>query len=290
MKKSAFIYIALAGLLWGTSVIFVHFLAPIGFSSQQMTAMRGVVSLLALLIYIFFTYKELFKIKKSYIPFFIGAGITMNLTATCYYFSMQASSPSTAVVLMYSAPVFVMIYSVLFMGEKLTTIKTMSVFFMIVGCGLVSGIIGGLKFSFWGILIGFVSGLTYSAYNIITKLEMKKSIHPLTATFYCYVFMALSAVLISNPSEIISITMQNPALNIPLVIGVGIFTSVLPYFLYTLGLKALPAGTASALGIIEPLAATVYSVIFFSEPLSLASIIGIVLILGATVMLSRSEG
>ena len=37
------------------------------------------------------------------------------------------------------------------MGEKITAIKAISVIFMFIGCGLVSGIIGGLKFSISGI-------------------------------------------------------------------------------------------------------------------------------------------
>ncbi|MBR5505295.1 MAG: hypothetical protein IKV73_03205 [Clostridia bacterium] len=46
MKKQAFIFIILAGLLWGTSGIFVHYLAPFGFSSLQLVFFRTVVSTL----------------------------------------------------------------------------------------------------------------------------------------------------------------------------------------------------------------------------------------------------
>ena len=80
-----------------------------------------------------------------------------------------------------------------------------------------------------------------------------------------------------------------PNITLPLIIGMGLLTCISPYFLYTLALKKIPAGTATSLGIIEPMAATLFSVMLFSEPLSKASLCGIVLILGAVFMLSKSD-
>jgi drug/metabolite transporter (DMT)-like permease len=54
-------------------------------------------------------------------------------------------------------------------------------------------------------------------------------------------------------------------------------------------MRDLPAGTASALGIVEPMAATVYSILFLGERLAVLSLIGIVLILGAVFMLGYAE-
>ena len=83
---------------------------------------------------------------------------------------------------------------------------------------------------------------------------------------------------------------KNPFPVIPLIIGMGIATFVTPYFIYTLAMRDLPAGTASALGIVEPMAATVFSVIFLDEKLSLLPEIGIALILAAVFMLGKAEG
>lgn len=289
MKKLALTYIILASVLWGTSGIFVHFLAPFGFSSLQMTFLRALVSVAALGIYILITNRSLFKANIKQLLLYIGSGVSFFLTASSYYISMQATSISTAVVLMYTAPIFVMIYSVAFFGERLTKTKTVAVVAMIAGCGLVSGIIGGLKFDLTGILFGFLSGISYSAYNIFTKIEMRKKCNPISATFYCFVTAVILGAFICNISSLPSAFAENLPVTVPLAIGIGIFTCVLPYFLYTLSLKVLPAGTASALGIIEPMAATVFSVIIFHEVLGIYSCLGIVLILGSVFLLSKSE-
>ncbi len=289
MKKLGLIYIILASALWGTSGLFVDKLAPYGVTSLQMTFIRGFVSFLCMGIFALIVDRNLFKTNLKEILFFAGSGFSFYLTASCYFQSMQMTSVSTAVILMYTAPIYVVIYSVAFLGEKLTKLKSVGIIGMLLGCCLISGIVGGLKFDALGIAIGFLSGITYAAYNIFTKIEMQKGINPAKANLYCFFFSVLAGVLFSKPAGIIDCIGKDPSNVIILCAGVGIFTCILPYLFYTLGLKVLPAGTASSLGILEPLSATILSVIVLGEKLSLYSIIGIVLILGSVFILSKAD-
>lgn len=289
MKKSAFFYIALAGILWGTSALFSYWLTPLGFKPVQMTTMRGFVSMVLIVPFILFKNPKLLKVPKKEIFFIIGSGVGLFLTAYTYYASMVASSVSTAVILMYTAPVFVLIYSVMFLGEKLNTVKSISVFLMILGCALVSGIVGGMKFSLAGVLFGIAAGISYSAYNIFTKILTMHKVDTLTVTSYNFIIMSIIGLAVSNPVEIVTIASKQPLPSIPLIIGIGVFTCVLPYVFYTMGLKSVPAGTATALGIIEPLSATVFSVAFLGESLTAPLVIGMLLILGAVFALAKQK-
>lgn len=289
MKKSAFFYIALAGVLWGTSGLFSYWLTPFGFKPVQMTTMRGFVSMVLIVPFILFKNPKLLKVPKKEIFFVVGSGVGLFLTAYTYYASMAASSVSTAVILMYTAPVFVLIYSVMFLGEKLNVVKSVSVFLMILGCALVSGIVGGMKFSLAGILFGIAAGISYSAYNIFTKILTMHKMDTLTVTSYNFIIMSIIGLAVSNPVEIVTITSKQPLSIVPLIVGIGVFTCVLPYVFYTMGLKDVPAGTATALGIIEPLSATVFSVAFLGENLTAPLVIGMVLILGAVFALARQK-
>lgn len=288
MKNKAIIYIILAGIFWGSSGLFVHYLAPMGLSSLHMTCVRGVVAAVLLALYALIYDRSLFKVNIKDLPLYALGGLSMFLTASCYYASMQYTSVSTAVVLMYTAPIMVMAYSVMFLGEKLTPIKGIAVAAMIAGCGLVSGIVGGLKINIIGIAVGFMSGIAYSSYNIVTKIQMKRKCNPVTANIYCFVFVSLIALLVSKPATIIKTAALAPW-SILLMIGCGVCTCVLPYFLYTLALKVLPAGTVSSLAVVEPMAATLFSITLLGEVLSVYSVCGIVLIIGAVFMLSRVE-
>lgn len=289
MKKS-FFYIILAGILWGTSGIFVHYLSPYGFTALQMTAVRGSVSFLCLALYALLFDRGLFRVSRRQLILCLCMGVSLLGTAGGYFASMQLTSVSTAVVLMYSAPIYVTVFSVFFFGEKMSRGKLTALILMIVGCALVSGIVGGLKFDPVGVVLGVISGISYAAYNIFTKIATKKRCKPMTATLYSSLFMALIALCISNPKGIGESAMQKPLLLIPMLICLGVVTFVMPYVLYSSAIKALPAGTASALSIVEPMAATLFSIFLFDEPLTLYSGVGIALILCAVFLLGRTDG
>ena len=287
MKKTAFIYIILAGVFWGTSGIFFNVLKPYGFTSLDMTVMRDTVAAVLFSIYVFIKDKHLFKVRLKELLLFACSGLSVFGTAYSYFAAIEASSVSTAVVLMYTAPVFVMAFSVAFLGEKLTKLKLLAVVLMIAGCALVSGIVGGMELSFTGVLLGLFSGVVYSAYNIFTKIEMMKGCNSLSATVYCFIFMGLTSLFACDlPEMVLKITLD-PVVIIPLILGIGLCTCVLPYFLYTMALKDIPAGTASALSIIEPMSATIFSVTIFGEALTVPSVVGIILVLAAVFLLGR---
>ncbi len=289
MKKNAFFCVVLAGVFFGASCIFVNLLSPYGFSPLQMIAMRGTVAAVVTAIAVFFYNKKLYQTDLKGILLAVSCGIGIYFTSSLYYISMDKTSVSTAVVLMYTAPIIVMFYSVIFLKEKFTKIKAIAVISVIMGCCLVSGIIGGFKFNTTGLIIGLLSGVAYAFYNIMTKIAMKYNYNPLTITLYGFITMCILSLICADIPSMAKLTLQNPPAIILLIIGIGIFTSVLPYFLQTLGLKELPAGVASSLGIIEPMSATVFSVVFFNENLSVLNVCGIILILFAVFILSKTK-
>lgn len=291
MKKKAFIFVIIAGLLWGTSGLFVHMLTPYGFSSLQMTAVRGTVSFIAIAIIAFFKDRKLFKIRPLDMLICLGVGVMLYLASACYYSAIPMTSVATAVMLMYTAPVFVAVASVILFGEKMTKMKASAIAVMLVGCCLVSGVIGNFRVvNVWGILLGLAAGVAYGSYNIFSKLCMRRGLDPLTVTVYGFLVMTVISFCVASPGDIVSTAGAAPLQTIPLLIGLGVFTFVVPYTLYTVGLRDLPAGTASALSIMEPMSATVYSVIFLSEPLNVYTVLGIVTVVVSVLMLSREEG
>ena len=63
-------------------------------------------------------------------------------------------------------------------------------------------------------------------------------------------------------------------------------TAVIPFLAYTLGLERVEASKAGIIATIEPMVATLIGIVVFSEPLTLMSGMGIVLILSAVVLLN----
>ena len=289
MKKRAFFYIIAAGVLWGTSGIFVNYLVPKGYHSLQLTAVRGVVSLLFFAIYSLVRDRRAFKVSFGELIFFMGIGLSQFGTAAFYFMSMTKTSISTAVVLMYTAPIYVTVFSAVFLGEKFSKQKITALCMMIVGCALVSGLVGGLKIDAVGIIFGIISGIAYASYNILTKLSGMRSYSPVSQNLYGALFMMLVSLAVCDPQEIIPTTAKEPLTLSVALIALGIVTFVLPYLFFALGMKELPAATASALSTVEPLSACAFGIIIFGEKPDIFSFIGIALILVAVFLLGYSE-
>ena len=289
MKKSkALATIIFTSFLFATQGIFFRNLTPLGFTPIQLTAVRGVVSAVLLSIFVLLTRPGLFRATAKELLLFIPAGVFMFLCACTYYLALSHTTIATATVLMYSSPIYVLIFSVLFLKERLTPLKLVAVAVMLVGMALVSGIMGGMDFNFRGVVYAILAGVLYAAYNIVAKIEMRRGSDPVTAMIYCFLVMGVLASLFADVPEMVSITMQGDTGRILLLLaGIGTVTCAVPYLLYTVALKYVPAGTASALGLIEPMAAIIYSVVFFNEPLTVPLAVGVVFILGAVLMISR---
>lgn len=289
MKIKAFLLIALACVLWGTSGIFVHYLAPLGYTSLNMTGVRALVAFVCMLVFNLIFNREALCIKKRGLFLSLGMGISFFGTAAFYFSSMQMTSVSTAVVLMYTAPIYVTVYSALFLGEKMTKTKIISVAMVIAGCVMVSGAVGDMSFDLLGVIVGVLSGISYAAYNIFTKISMSDEIDPSAATLYCFLFATLLSIFLSDPLGIVTVTAENPVPNTLMLVALGIVACVIPYFTYNLGMRSLPAGVASSLGILEPVAATLFSVVLFGEELGIVKIIGIAAILFAVALLGKEK-
>lgn len=290
MKKRAFLFVITAGICWGTSGIFSTFLGKCGLTGLQSSAVRGGVSFLFLLLYVLIFDRRAFRIRLWELALFFGLGISLFGSGTAYFYAIPRTSNATAVVLMYTAPVMVSIVSVLFLGEKFSRFKLISVGVMLLGCVFVSGVIEDLAIDFVGILLGLLSGVSYAAYNILTKIAMKHGSSPISATLYGVGFMTLLALIFCKPQGILKVALAKPLPAIPLMLGIGLLTFVAPCLLYTIAMKTLPAGMACALSIIEPMAATVFSMIIFKDFPTSLSWVGIVLILLAVFLLSREQG
>ncbi len=289
MKKRAFFYIIAAGVLWGTSGLFVDFLVPKGYHSLQLTAVRGIVSLLFFLVYSLIRDRSAFKISLKELVFFMGIGLAQFGTAAFYFMSMTKTSIPTAVVLMYTAPIYVTVFSALFLGEKFSIPKIAALFMMIIGCVFVSGLIGGLKIDALGIFFGIISGISYASYNILTKLSAMRSYSPVSQNLYGALFMMLISLAVCKPQEIIPTTAKEPVTLSLVLVALGIVTFVLPYLFFALGMKDLPAATASALSTVEPLSACAFGIIFLGDFPDPFSFIGIALIILAVFLLAYTE-
>lgn len=289
MEFISAIAIIAAGILWGTMGIFVRCLSAWGFSALQITALRIVMGAVMYLAFLAVTDKNRLKIRWKDIPLFIGMGVgSIFLMSITYFSTIQMTSLSVAAILLYTAPIFVMIMSVFFLKERLSTSKIIALIMAFAGCVLVTGIGGIVQISTGGIAMGLLSGLSYALYSIFGSFALRKY-HPYTVSAYAFTFAALAELVLCNVPKTVETVMTAPSPAMAVVVSavMAFATAFLPYLFYTFGLKRVEAGKASVLATVEPMTATLLGIVLYKEALHVLSVAGVVLILMAIAVLNN---
>ena len=292
MKEKNFgpLLIILSGIFWGSMGIFVRRLTALGFTSIQIVSIRLTLAALFFSVILFIKDRSGFKIAVRDIPLFLGLGFGSILFFTiCYFTAINLMSLSTAAILLYTSPVWIMLMSIIFFHEKMTKRKSLALLLAFAGCVLVSGI-SGKKITFTGFLIGLASGFGYGLYSILGTIALRRY-SPYTVTTYTFLLAALGSIIICRPVEMINKFSASPHLFqlILFCLLTALITAVIPFLAYTLGLNHVEASKAGILATIEPMVATLIGVFVFSESLTLFSALGILLILAAVIILNLRE-
>ena len=282
--------IVLAGCFWGSMGIFVRKLTTYGFTSVQIVAIRVTLAALFFSILLLVRNREGFRISPRDLPLFLGLGFGSILFFTvCYFTAITMMSLSTAAILLYTSPIWIMLMSVLFFREKLNSRKVLALVLAFAGCVLVSGISGdGMTLT--GLLVGLGSGIGYGLYSILGTVALRRY-SPYTVTTYTFLFAAAGSWLICNPADFAAKFAAAPD-KVSLLFFCGLtalVTAVIPFLCYTLGLQTVEASRAGILATVEPMVATLVGILVFSEPLTVLSGLGMFLILGAVILLNRKK-
>ncbi len=283
------ILIIIAGLFWGSMGIFVRHLNGLGFTSVQVACLRLVTAGILFAVILLIKDPKGFKIKVKDIPLFLALGLVSILFFTCCYFTaIRLMTMSTAAILLYTSPIWVMILAVIFLKEKLTARKVIALILAFTGCVLVSGF--GGKVTLPGILIGLGSGLGYGLYSIFGSFALRKY-SPFTVTCYTFLIAGLGSIAVSDPADLFSkiASADNRLALAGFVLLTAVVTAVIPFLFYTLGLNRTTAGRAAVLATVEPAAATLFGVFVMNERIGIASAVGILLVFAAIIVLSIKQ-
>ena len=175
MKNKALFAVLAAGAFWGTMGFFARSLYAVGFGPLEVAQTRITTGLIFVGLYILLFNRKLFRVKWKDLWCFLGTGIvSLLLFSTCYFSALNYTSLAVAAILLYTAPFFVMLMSLLLFKEKMNGKKILALILAFTGCVLVSGVGGDEKFSWIGILLGLGSGFFYALYSIFGRYAINR--------------------------------------------------------------------------------------------------------------------
>ena len=291
MKKYASLLIVAAGACWGCLGIFVRNLNVFGIESIEIVEVRSIVCTLVFGTVILVKDRKLFHINPRHLWCFLGTGIVgITFFNMCYFLTIKTASLSVAAVLLYTAPIFVMIFSAALFREPVTKRKAVSLVMAFSGCMLVSGIFdSSAVLSLKGLIIGLCAGIGYACYTVFLRYAVNYGYHPLTTQFYTFVVAAAGGAFLADFGKVAAGVSLGGIKPVLLFAGIGILTTALPNILYNTGMKYVDNGKASVLASAEPVMAILIGIILYREIPTPLSAFGMVLSVAAIILINREE-
>lgn len=206
-----------------------------------------------------------------------------------YYLAIQRTNVAIAIIVQYTAPVWVLLYLVARKLQRATVARVAAVLLAITGTALVIGLFTPRDFHLdvLGVLAALGAALSFSFYNIGGHRMLERYDHwmvLLYATFTASLFW----IVINPPWKIAAAHYSAPQW---LFLAAFSMISVLaPFSLYFAGLRYLDPGRAVIVSCLEPVFSIVITALALGELVRPSQIFGIVIVLAAIVVVQFPDG
>lgn len=205
-----------------------------------------------------------------------------------YYLAIQKTNVATAIIVQYTAPVWVLLYMVARGLQRATWARVVSVLLALIGITLVIGVVGsgGIRLDRVGVTAAMLAAFSFSFYNIgghaiLTRYDRWIVLLYTTAT-------ASAFWLVVNPPW--KVAAQHYSVNQWLFLFVFSLLSVLaPFSFYFAGLQHLEPTKAVIASCLEPVFSILIAALVLGETVRGWQSLGILLVLAAIVVVQMPE-
>lgn len=203
-----------------------------------------------------------------------------------YYLAIERTNVSTAIIVQYTAPVWVLVYMVARKAERLSIAKLASVATAIAGIALVIGIVGKgrLQLDRTGLMAALMAAFSFSYYNVGGHAILIRY-----DRWTVLLFTTMSASLfwmVVNPPAKIASAHYSPAAWMFLA-GFSLLSVLLPFAFYFAGLERLQPTQAIIVSCLEPVFTILIAAFVLEEVIHPLQWLGIAMVLSAIIVVQR---
>ncbi len=264
-QKRGTFFVLLASLLFSIGGLCVKL---IPWSALSINGARNLVGVLVIGLYLLVSRHRL----KWNLPVLLGALSTFG-TTTLYTVANKLTTAANAIVLQFTAPVFVILFMIFLFHVKPQKLDVLTC--GVVLFGVLLFFIDGLRAgNMLGNLVAVLSGVCYAGVFLMNASEKADA---LSSVF----FGQLAAAVIFTPF-CLGETDFSPAPMLALF-ALGALQVGLAYIFLSLGIRTTPPVTASLITGLEPVLNPVWVALFYGERISPTALAGAVIVIGAIV-------
>ena len=232
-------------------------------------AINGVRNLIASCViglYICFTHH---RIKVNFTV--LSGAVCMAGVTTMFTIANKLTTAGNAIVLQYSAPIWIILLMFVFFGKKPSRLEAVTIILVLAGilCFFFDSLSTG---KIVGDLIAFLSGLFYAGMFMLNQFEKGDPLSSMViGQFLCGLVLSPMALreTVFSPSALAAVFILG-------TVQVG-----LAYILFSIGTRLTDPVTASIINAMEPILNPILVAVFYGEMLGGLSLIGAAIVVGS---------
>lgn len=205
---------------------------------------------------------------------------------TMLYASYQYISVGLATSIHFIFPTIVTVYSVLFLNEKMTKYKFISLIASIIGVILLANNVGGSSNFPLGLFLAVASGCTYSFYLIYMDVSGLKNMDSVKVTFYNCTINSTMLLVFGLITGDFTLSLSRYAWIIAFVIS--ILVSVFGTLFIQLSIVNAGVSTYTIFSTLEPITSVILGIILFNETTDPRRLLGCFMIFMSVMILAVS--
>ena len=264
-KNKAIAEMLLCAALWSIAGIFIK-LVP--WNAFAVASLRSFIAGAVIAVYMILKRYRFVPSRRALI-----AGVLEGSVYLCFVCANKLTTAANAIVLQFTSPVFIVLYSLLFYGEKIKKSELLVVLFTLVGVAL---------FFFDRLQAGYVLGNCVAILSGMLMAGMFMAIGSLKGEerFTAVLIGQAFAFLVGLPF-CFGGKLDFSAQAVISILVLGVFQLGLSYILYAKSADFCPPLACCLLGALEPLLNPVWVFLFNGERPGIFALIGAVIVVGA---------
>jgi drug/metabolite transporter (DMT)-like permease len=269
-----------------------------GLESAQLSAFRIEGAFICLLVAALFFSRKQLKFKKNEILPLIGYGFFgVAMTQFLYFVAIKRIEVGVALIIEYTAPLFVALYVRFVMKKEVSKRVWFSLVLALIGLSLITQVWTGSKLDPFGVLCAFGAAIALAIYFIGGEpLAAKRNPIALTTlsmgvgAIFWMIFQPLWTLPWSSLSNPVMLPHDLGVVSLGLIVSyIVVFGTVAPFWLYFIAFKYLDSKKAAIFGLLEPVGASVTALFLLGESFIGIQILGGVLVLIGVIFAETSR-
>lgn len=245
---------------------------------MDLLTFQYIIAVIIMFVFAFFKNKSKLFVTKGELIKLAVLGVFGNTLMTVFYYSaFEYLNVAMVTMLLFTYPIMVFIYSLIFQKQKADIKKVLAMLIAFMGCALTLNVFwSNINYSAKGIIFGLLAAVFYAFMNLYSEEELKE-VDSLSINAYSTLFSLMCLIIYRQPKALLEANI-NPH-NLIYILILAIICEVIPLTLLYKSIQSIGALKVSIIGNIEIPTAILISVIILRESISIFQIIGAIMII-----------